>query len=55
MDIDPVRRERVGRLVAPSETDFIDWVREALNRYSIPFVEADGLFRINGYLQPATR
>jgi hypothetical protein len=53
MDIDPIKREHIGRLVEPAQSDFSNWVREALTSYSIPFVEADGLFRINGYLQPS--
>nr|GFD43244.1 hypothetical protein [Tanacetum cinerariifolium] len=52
-EINPILRERVGLLVAHKETDFSDWVREALTSYFIPFVEADCLFRINGYLQPS--
>jgi len=53
LEINPLMREHVGWLVAHKETDFSDWIREALTSYSIPFVEADGLFRINGYLQPS--
>ena len=55
LEINPIRRERIGRLVAPKETDFSDWIREALNFHAIPFIETDGLFRINGYLQLATQ
>jgi hypothetical protein len=53
MDIDPMKREYVGRLVERQKTDYSDWVREALSGHSIPFVEANGLFRITGYLQPS--
>ncbi|GAB3827822.1 DUF6678 family protein [Hymenobacter jeollabukensis] len=52
MDIDPVRRQRVGRLVDDTRTDFTPWVKSALERHSIPFTEQDGLFRIYGYLRP---
>ena len=53
MDIDPIKRKYIGKLVEQKETDFSEWVRRALTSYSIPFTESDGLFRINGYLQPS--
>lgn len=55
LEIDPVCREWVGRLVAEQQTDFSDWVRESLLKHSVPFAEANGLFRIDAYLQPAAR
>lgn len=53
IDIDPIKREYIGRLVSQAETDFSEWVKQALNQYSIPFEKIDGIFRINGYLTPA--
>lgn len=53
IEIDPVRRSYVGRLVKQQAMDFSDWVRECLLQHSIPFVESEGIFRVNGYLQPA--
>jgi len=53
VEIDPVRYDWVGRLVTEQQTDFSDWVRESLLKHSIPFVQADGLFRIDAYLQPS--
>ena len=52
MDIDPIRRDRSGRLVKGLETDFTPWLKQALQKHSIPFLEDDGIFRIYGYLRP---
>lgn len=52
MDLDPIRHDRVGRLVDDRTTDFTPWLREALQKHSIPFAEENGLFRIYGYLRP---
>ncbi|MBC6991496.1 DUF6678 family protein [Hymenobacter sp. BT491] len=52
MDIDSTKRTHIGRLVGDQITDFSTWVRASLQQHSIPFSEADGIFRINGYLKP---
>jgi hypothetical protein len=52
IDLDPIKREYAGRLIGQTETDFSEWIKQALNQHSIPFEEIDGLFRINGYLCP---
>jgi hypothetical protein len=52
MEIDSTRRTYVGQLVDKSTFDFSSWVRQALRKHSIPFDEAEGIFRINGYLKP---
>lgn len=52
MEIDSSRRVYVGRLVNKSTSDFSAWVRQSLQKHSIPFDETEGIFRINGYLKP---
>jgi len=52
LEISPVRRDYIGRLVKEQETDFSDWVRSSLAEYTIPFTESGGTFRIDAYLQP---
>ncbi|AII51693.1 DUF6678 family protein, partial [Hymenobacter sp. APR13] len=52
IEIDSTRRTYVGQLVDKSTSDFSSWVRQALCKHSIPFDEAEGIFRINGYLKP---
>ncbi len=52
MEIDPIRRDYVGRLVDDKEVDFTEWVRVVLLSKSIPFEEEDGIFKIRGYIRP---
>lgn len=52
MEIDPIRRDYVGRLVDDKEVDFTEWVRAALLSKTIPFEEIDGVFKIRGYIRP---
>jgi hypothetical protein len=52
MELHPIRRDYVGRLVADKQTDFTQWLRAALLGQSIPFEEADGIFKIRGYIRP---
>ncbi len=52
LEISPIRRDYIGRLVKKQETDFSDWVRCSLTEYTIPFTESEGIFRIDAYLQP---
>jgi hypothetical protein len=53
LEIDPIKRENIGRLIEQKTTDFSEWVRISLLSHSIPFTEIDSLFRIDGYLQPS--
>jgi hypothetical protein len=52
MDISSIKHDYVGRLVDDRETDFAPWLRQALQKHSIPFSEDNGIFRIYGYLRP---
>lgn len=52
MDLDPIRHDHVGRLVSDLEMDFTLWLKQALQKHSIPFSEDNGIFRIYGYLRP---
>lgn len=54
LDISPVRKDYVGRLVATKLVDFTEWVRASLTAHSIPFEEAEGIFRVRGYLRANT-
>jgi hypothetical protein len=54
LDIDPIKREYVGRLVKQVETDFSEWIRQVLSQHSIAFEEVDKSFRINAYLLPSS-
>jgi len=53
MEIDPIRRDYVGRLVNDKEVDFTEWIRAALLSKTIPFEEVDGVFKIRGYIRPS--
>lgn len=52
MEIDPIRKEYVGRLVDNKRVDFTEWVRAALLSKTIPFEETDGIFKVKGYIRP---
>lgn len=52
MELDPIRRDYVGRLVDDKQTDFTGWLRASLMGQSIPFEEFDGIFKIRGYIRP---
>ena len=52
MELSPIRREYVGRLVDDKQTDFTEWLRTALRSQSIPFEETDGIFTVRGYIWP---
>ncbi len=52
LEIDPIRRDYVGRLVTTKELDFTEWVRAALLSKTIPFDETDGILKIRGYIRP---
>ncbi len=54
MQIDPIRRDYVGRLIDDVKVDFTEWVKTALLSNNIHFEEAGGLFRIRGYIRPNT-
>ncbi|WP_173496573.1 DUF6678 family protein [Shewanella sp. ISTPL2] len=51
LEIDPFKREWLGRLVADRVTDFSDVVSAQLTQYSIPYSIENGMFRIWGYLR----
>ena len=52
MELDPIRRDYVGRLIKDKKTDFTEWLRAALTSQSIPFEEVDGVFKVRGYIRP---
>jgi len=52
LEIDPIRRDYVGRIVDDKEVDFTEWVRAALRGKTIPFEEEDRIFKIRGYIRP---
>ncbi|HEX8349558.1 MAG TPA: DUF6678 family protein [Hymenobacter sp.] len=52
IEIDPIRRDYVGRLVNEKEVNFTEWVRAALLSKTIPSEEIDGIFRVRGYIRP---
>lgn len=51
LEVDPFKREWLGRLVADRVTDFSDVVSAQLAQYSIPYSIENGMFRIWGYLR----
>ena len=51
LEVDPFKREWLGRLVADRVTDFSDVVSAQLTQYSIPYSIENGMFRIWGYLR----
>ena len=51
LEVDPFKREWLGRLVADRVTDFSDVVSAQLVQYSIPYSIENGMFRIWGYLR----
>ena len=50
LDIDPVKRERRGRLVSDRETDYSDTVIGILKKYNIPYSIEEGCYRVWGYI-----
>lgn len=51
LEVNPFKREWLGRLVADRVTDFSDVVSAQLAQYSIPYSIENGMFRIWGYLR----
>ena len=49
LQIQAFKEEHVGRLVNPKITDHTSFIREALEKNSIPFEFDDGIFTIHGY------
>ncbi|MFD2718384.1 DUF6678 family protein [Hymenobacter monticola] len=52
MELSPIRKDYVGRLIDDKQTDFTEWLRAALIGQSIPFEEIDGIFKVRGYIWP---
>ena len=52
MELDPIRRDYVGRLVTDKQTDFAEWLKATLLAQFVPFEETDGIFKVRGYIWP---
>ncbi|TVP80162.1 MAG: hypothetical protein EA353_04600 [Puniceicoccaceae bacterium] len=55
LEIDPVQKKRIGRLVKDEETDFSKEIKTILWAEHIPFSLEGGLIRIWGYQRPGTQ
>ncbi|MCG9963945.1 DUF6678 family protein [Shewanella cutis] len=51
LEIDPFKREKIGRLLPEKTTDFSDYIQTQLHKYAIPFSIETQRFRIWGYLR----
>ncbi|MFC1609731.1 DUF6678 family protein [Myxococcota bacterium] len=54
LEIDPICKERQGRLVPDIATDKSAELESLLQSVSIPFERRDGLIRVYGYHRPTT-
>ncbi len=54
MDIDPIKRERQGKLIPDKETDLRKYIKASLNKAKIKYSIEDRKFRVWGYakIQP---
>lgn len=52
MIIDPIKRERRGKLVSDLETGFREFVEYQLKKYNIPYSIEDEKFKVWGYIWP---
>lgn len=52
MQIDPIKKQYVGRLVAPQTTDFTEQLKTSLDKHHIPYDFEGGIFTIYGYRRP---
>lgn len=54
VDIDPIKRKRVGGLIPDIETDVSSYVLAALKTSNVPYSIEDGMYRVWGYYDPAS-
>ena len=52
VDIDPIKREHLGKLIPDKETDISDYVKKALIQSNTPYSIEGKYFRIWGYHEP---
>jgi hypothetical protein len=49
IEIDPVKKESLGRLVSDRETDYSEFVLSVLNRNNIPYSKLNGNYKVWGF------
>ena len=49
MDIDPIKRQRQGKLVPDTETDLTCFIKSSLNKTKVKYSIEDQKFRVWGY------
>lgn len=55
IQIDPIKKQYVGRLVAPQTTDFTEQLKTSLDKHHIPYDFEGGIFTIYGYRRPRSK
>ena len=53
IDIDPIKRKRVGALVPDIETDVSTYILDALKNSNVPYSIEGGKYRVWGYYDPS--
>ncbi|EMR01908.1 DUF6678 family protein [Cesiribacter andamanensis] len=51
LEINPIKEEQLGRLVAPRKKDYTAFIQQGLDKHAIPYELSNGIFRITGYLR----
>ncbi|ABD79692.1 DUF6678 family protein [Saccharophagus degradans] len=49
IEIDPIKRESIGRLVKPRETDYSEFVLSVLLKFNIPYSVNGNNYLVRGY------
>lgn len=49
IEINPIKEILIGRLVAPKTIDFSHFIKNGLDKHTIPFEINDGIFKIFGF------
>ncbi len=55
VEIDPIKRESIGRLVSPRETDFSSFVLAVLIKFNIPYSLNGNNYKVWGYASAANQ
>ena len=49
IEIDPIKREKLGQLISDRETNYQDYILSIINKYDIPFSKIGDNYRVWGY------
>lgn len=49
IEIDPIKREYLGRLVSDRETDYSKFIEQTLGAFNIPYTLESSLYKVWGY------